>query len=150
MSKHREDTTSKTAIEIIDNGLKERKSWGNKPGDDDEMIDGGIVIFSAENFDEDCITPQGFLEGETGRYDRRFIPTDDALITLDGRIISNIDFCSGNFFPDFDEQIWSDDDTTDDGDEFYRAPKWAGGRMSFYRNPHRKMKARGKIVNRYY
>lgn len=133
--------------------LKQRKTWGPRPTNTSELYEKNIIVFLPENFDEDILTPFGHLDGETGHRERKFVIAGDCPVNLFGEVISDIEFCRGDFSPDFNEdQDWGseDDEKHDDGVDFHRAPIWAGGRMSFYLNPHRKMKVRGRIVNRFY
>jgi len=106
-----------------------------------------IAISSGENWDDDCFTPQGLPDGDMPRYDCPFVPLHELDVAdFFGNPIPEEMLESGDFHPNDIDFFFKEDEETD----LWVAPTSAGGGINFYINPHRKMKAGGKVVKRYY
>lgn len=132
--------SSQMIHEIKMGGLKQRKSWGLRADEKEFLLSKKLPVFSQENFGENCLTPSGLLDGDTGCREGRFITQDDAMADISGEELSIIDFCQGNFAPEsacFEHEEIVDVDEEEDL-SYWRCPLPENGEISVYHNPNKK------------
>lgn len=114
---------SKILEEIKEIFLKQRKTWGKRPEEKEFTISGNQIVFSSDNFDDTCITPDGLFDGDMPCREKPFIPLHEIeLVDICGNPISSEKLYSGDFHPDnirFNKEPDCDDEFDFVDDDYY-------------------------------